>query len=83
MDKDLALAFEFDKAPEVVKKSAEAYRNAWLASTKADAQVKLWTEKASEEKKLFIEAQKKFRQAVEAWDPAETLKKNPVEIVKK
>lgn len=74
MDKELALAFEFENAPESLKKAAETHRNNWLRLEKAKSQVAKWNAESIEANKAFAESHKIFKSELNAWDPADTRK---------
>lgn len=83
MDKDLALAFEFENAPAEVKARAKEHKDSWLRLEKAKAQSQVWAEEFAQARRDYFKTSKAFKEAVNAWDPAETKDPKPKEKAKK
>lgn len=67
MDKELALALQFGEAPKELQDVALKYQEQFLRLEKANNQVSLWLEEASEARKAQDQAQKEFRKGVNQW----------------
>lgn len=81
MDKKLALALDFAKAPKALKTAAETHRANLLRVEKAKTQLAKWNHELETARKAFLESGKIFDQEVMAWDPTESKKNQPIEIV--
>jgi hypothetical protein len=72
LDKELALAFDFENAPEEVKVAAQAHRESWLRFKVACSQCTKWASERTTAEISYDETAKAFRKALNEWDPAGT-----------
>ncbi len=69
MDKELALAIDFNKAPAELKAAAKAYYDDLKLVNKAIKAISVETEKLELARKKSEESAKTFRIALKAWEP--------------
>lgn len=69
-DKKLALAFEFDNAPQELKEIADIHKENYLAMITAEKQVDLWNREKERSRREFDKSLRRFDRALEVWDPA-------------
>ena len=69
MDKELALIFEYSKAPESLKTVAQAHRTNSNLLQKKQAQLKAIESGLKEAQKAYDETAKAFKAELNAWQP--------------
>jgi acetylornithine/succinyldiaminopimelate/putrescine aminotransferase len=69
-DKKLALAFQFENAPQEVKDVAAEHRENYLAMITAEQQVILWNRDKIITRRKFEQTARRFERALSQWDPA-------------
>jgi hypothetical protein len=67
MDKDLALAFEFENAPDEVKAAAIKHRENYFRFEKSNLQSDIWNKEKEIARKLYLDSQRAFNTAVKNW----------------
>lgn len=67
MDKEIALAFNFEDAPENVKNSGAAHRENFLRLEKAKNQLELWTKELQDARTDHAKTLKTFQEAINRW----------------
>ncbi len=69
IEKELALTFDFETAPESFKQAAADAKNLYFRVKKAHSQIELWTKELIAAQKSLDQASKYFRSELNKWDP--------------
>lgn len=69
-DKLLALAIDYDNAPQDVKDAVQAYYDSYLLNEKAKKQIELWTVEQRDSEKDLNKADRQLKRALRGWDVA-------------
>jgi hypothetical protein len=67
MDKEIALAFNFEEAPEDVKATGALHRDNFLRLEKAKSQLAMWTAELESARSDHAKTLKVFQEAINKW----------------
>lgn len=76
-NKKLALALDFENAPQPLKDAAKAHQDAYLDLEVSTKQVDLWNHEKERNRKKFEQTLKQFNNQLDKWDPAGTKDMEP------